>query len=152
MFYFVLSHSNTTLPNTSGKFIQEQTVAKTNSLPEQLPIRPDLMSALAARENSLIVYLIGNLNADSSSTLKELVETFLKRSNSYRSFVFDLSGLESLDEAGGTTLEWVRNQMLERGLRLSFINLNPILQNELLMTYPKSYSDPKNFCYVISAN
>src|SRR5690242_6438037 len=120
MFSFVTrSKSNfLSIADTQG-FVGSSKTSREVSLESRLA-RKGLMIGLSMEHGAIKVYLVGKLNGATGPLLKELLKTFLN--NSYKSFVFDLSGLETLDSTGVATLVWARNLALEAGGYASVTN------------------------------
>lgn len=112
--------------------------------------RKGLMIGLSMQQNTVVIHLVGKLNNAGSPIFKELLKTFL--SNGYSSFVFDLSGLESLDGAGVAALVWTRNQMLEKGGRASVTNPTKEICSKLLALNFQHLVEIESINYLVSAN
>jgi len=92
--------------------------------------RKGLMIGLSMEHNTVKLHLIGKLHAAGSSIFKDLLKTIV--SNGYTSIVLDLTALESIDGAGVAALVWLRNQMLEKGDRMTVTNPTPAMYSKLL--------------------
>jgi anti-anti-sigma factor len=92
--------------------------------------RQGLMIAISMRGNTVKLYLVGKLKASSSALFKEFLHSFLNQG--YTSFVFDLSGLNTLDAAGVAVLVWAGNQAKSAGGRGSVINPTIPLYRQLV--------------------
>jgi anti-anti-sigma factor len=130
-----------TVPNTND--LTRQPVVDTHTALKNRLARKGLMLALSMEQDTVKMYLVGKLNAGTSPIFKELLKSFL--GHQYKSFVFDLSGLDTLDGSGVATLVWAHNQMLECGGRASVTNPNKPICSKLLAVNFHHLVDIENF-------
>jgi anti-anti-sigma factor len=150
MFSFTFNRTMSNLftnPNTID--LKQQPVVDTSIALESRLARKGLMLGLSMEQDTVKMYLVGKLNAGTSPIFKELLKNFL--GHQYKSFVFDLSGLETLDGSGVATMVWAHNQMLEFGGRVSVTNPNNSICSKLLAVNFHHLVDIENFSLSVSA-
>lgn len=91
--------------------------------------RQDLMIALAVEQGTVVMQLMGKLNIATIPVFTGFLQTFAD--DGYISFIFDLTDLSSIDNAGIIALTQANHQLKDLGGQATIINSNEKLYREL---------------------